>query len=98
MLTNRSLGIAITAVAVLAGLMIGVAGTGRAQAPPASDKDKPVVLPWKDNNEFMDADAAQKEADPAKRLADLEKWKKDYPFGHLRPPLPGRSNYSQHSY
>src|SRR5580658_8078464 len=78
-LTNRSLGIAATAVAVLAGLTIGVAGTGRGQAPPASDKDKPAAFNWKDNNEFLDADAANKEADPAKRLALLEKWKKDYP-------------------
>jgi hypothetical protein len=80
--SNKSLGIAVTAVAVLAGLMIGVAGPGRAQDTKAPDKDKAPAAPvfnWKDNNEFVEADAASKEADPAKRLALLDKWKKDYP-------------------
>jgi hypothetical protein len=79
-LSSKNFGIAVTAVAVLAGLTIGVAGPGRAQEKaPDKDKAKPVVLPWKDNMEYEEANAAVKETDPAKRLADLEKWKKDYP-------------------
>jgi tetratricopeptide (TPR) repeat protein len=79
-LFNKNVGVVVTAIAVLAGLTIGVAGTGRAQDK-APDKDKPAapVLNWKDNNEFVEADAANKETDAAKRLALLDKWKKDYP-------------------
>jgi len=83
-LSNKNLGIAVTAIAVVFGLMLGVAGPGRAQDAKAPDKDKapqtcPPTCNWKDNAEYMDAVAAQMEADPAKRLALLEKWKKDYP-------------------
>ena len=83
MLANKNLGIAITAIAVVAGLMIGVAGPGRAQDK-AGDKapEKQTCPPncsWKDNNEYVEANAAATENDPAKRLTDLNKWKMDYP-------------------
>ncbi len=77
MLSNKNLGIAITAIAVVAGLMLGVAGPGRAQ-----DKQATPAAPaknWKDNAEYELAEAALKETDPAKKLADLDKWKAGYP-------------------
>jgi len=72
------LGIAVTAIAVIAGLMIGVAGPGRAQdkQPEAA---KPAGPQFKDNAEFQLADGANKENDPAKRLALLQQWKDKYP-------------------
>jgi hypothetical protein len=76
-LSNKNLGIAITAIAVVAGLMFGVAGPGRAQ-----DKQATPAAPaknWKDNAEYELASAALKETDPAKKLADLDKWKAGYP-------------------
>jgi tetratricopeptide (TPR) repeat protein len=68
----------------MAGLMIGVAGPSRAQDAKAPDKDKaPATCPptcnWTNDAEYKDAVAAQSEPDPAKRLAALEKWKKDFP-------------------
>jgi tetratricopeptide (TPR) repeat protein len=77
-LSNKNLGIAVAAIAVVAGLMLGVAGPGRAQDK-AGDKPAAPAKNWKDNNEYTEADAALKEADPAKKLADLDKWKADYP-------------------
>ena len=77
MLSNKNLGIAVTAIAVVAGLMVGVAGPGRAQ-----DKQATPAAPaknWKDNAEYEIANAALKETDPAKKLADLDKWKAGYP-------------------
>ncbi len=79
MLSNKNLGIAVTAIAVIAGMMIGVAGPGRAQdKQPAAAK--PAGPQFKDMAEFDLAVAAQKEAaDPAKRLALLQQWKDKYP-------------------
>jgi hypothetical protein len=77
--SNKSLGIAITAIAVMAGLMIGVAGPGRAQDTKAPDKDKAPAKQFKDNAEFELADSASKQADPAKRLVTLQQWKEKYP-------------------
>jgi tetratricopeptide (TPR) repeat protein len=75
--SNKNLGIAVTAIAVVAGLMLGVAGPGRAQDK-AADPKAPAKN-WKDNNEYVEASAANTETDPTKKLADLDKWKKDYP-------------------
>lgn len=80
MLSNKSnLGIAVTAIAVMTGLLIGVAGPGRAQAPAGDKAKQPAPLAWKDNNEYVEADAAQKDGNAATRLQKLEKWKTDYP-------------------
>jgi len=75
--SNKSLGIAITAAAVMAGLMIGVAGPGRAQDTKAPDKAPGPQ--FKDNAEYELADAANKQPDPAKRLVILQHWKEKYP-------------------
>jgi tetratricopeptide (TPR) repeat protein len=77
-LANKNLGIAITAIAVMAGLMIGVAGPGRAQDK-AGDKPAAPAKNWKDNAEYELAVAAQKETDPVKKIAALDKWKAGYP-------------------
>ena len=72
---KHSLGVAITALAVGLGLFIGVAGPGRAQ-------DKQAAQPqykWANTDEYNDAKAAADEKDNAKRLAALDKWKKDFP-------------------
>jgi hypothetical protein len=76
-LSNKNLGIAVTAIAVVAGLMLGVAGPGRAQDK-AGDKPAAPAKNWKDNAEYELANAALKETDPAKKLADLDKWKAGY--------------------
>jgi tetratricopeptide (TPR) repeat protein len=77
-LANKNFGIAITAVAVMAGLMIGIAGPGRAQDK-AGDKPAAPAKNWKDNAEYELALAAQKETDPVKKIAALDKWKAGYP-------------------
>jgi tetratricopeptide (TPR) repeat protein len=58
--------------------MLGVAGPGRAQDK-ASDKPAAPAKNWKDNAEYELAKAALDEKDPAKKLADLDKWKAGYP-------------------
>jgi hypothetical protein len=73
--SKQSLGLAITAGALGFGLFIGSAGPSRAQAPPAA----PAAPTAQSTQEFNEADAAQKENDPAKRLALLDTWKKDFP-------------------
>jgi hypothetical protein len=78
-LANKNLGIAITAAAVMAGLMIGVAGPGRAQDKAGSKPAAP-ALNWKDNAEYeMATAAADPKATPAQHLAALDKWKMSYP-------------------
>jgi hypothetical protein len=76
-LSNKSLGIAVAAIAVVGGLMLGVAGPGRAQDTKAPDKAPGPQ--FKDNAEYQLADGASKEADPAKRLGLLQQWKEKYP-------------------
>jgi hypothetical protein len=74
--SNKNVGIAVTAVAVLAGLMMGVAGPGRAQDTKAPDK---APAPQMTAPEYAIADPASKEQDPAKRLVLLKDWKAKFP-------------------
>jgi tetratricopeptide (TPR) repeat protein len=45
----------------------------------AQTQPAPVRKNWKDNAEYEIARAAVDETDPAKKLADLDKWRADYP-------------------
>jgi tetratricopeptide (TPR) repeat protein len=78
---KQSLGVMITAGALGFGLFMGSAGPGRAQ-----DTKAPAPPPGpqaKDQKEYDEASAAQKETDPKKKLEDLNKWKADYPTTEL---------------
>lgn len=79
--SKQSLGVAITAGALGFGLFIGSAGPSRAQdkgaTPPAPAA--PTGPSAQSPEEFADASAAQTEKDDTKRLALLDKWKKDFP-------------------
>jgi hypothetical protein len=76
--SKQSLGVVITAGALGLGLFMGSAGPSRAQdkaaTPPA-----PTGPQAQNQQEFDDASAAQNEKDLTKRLAALDKWKKDFP-------------------
>jgi hypothetical protein len=79
---KRSLGVVITAGALGLGLFMGSAGPGRAQdkgATPPPAATAPTGPQAQNQQEFDDASAAQNEKDDTKRLADLDKWKKDFP-------------------
>ncbi len=80
--SKQGFGLVITAGALGFGLFIGSAGPSRAQDK-AGDKpgDKPAAPTknWKDNAEYELALAAQKETDPVKKIAALDKWKAAYP-------------------
>ena len=74
--TKQSLGVVTTAIAVGMGLLVGVAGPGRAQDKQAAQQPQ---FNWANQDEFNDANAALQEKDPAKKVALLDKWKKDFP-------------------
>jgi tetratricopeptide (TPR) repeat protein len=77
--SNKNFGIAVTAMAVAVGMMLGVAGPGRAQDK-AADPPKAPAKNWKDNAEYeLAVQCADTKQTPAQHLTCLEKWKTNYP-------------------
>ena len=72
--SKQSLGVVTTAIAVGVGLLVGFAGSGRAQ-----DAAQQPQYKWASQDEYNDAKAVMDEKDAAKKVAALDKWKKDFP-------------------